>query len=298
MVKLCCSLIVPGRPGFPTIDSYYSTLVHAQSHDIGMIGIDPDAMIIIATGSTFDALPVFSTINGLPHHHIGRINNISILRICLYFCKITAPAPEPWIAGEQIPRFTCIITPINSSIFLSIHCGIEPVRIAWGDGKANAAQPIFGCGGQPFGQALPCISSVGRFEQTTFLAIPCTIFPGPLTGSPDVCINHLRVNGINGNLNGSCIFIEVKHLLESLAAIKGSVNPTLLVGSVWMSQCSHKNPVLILGINSNAADLLGIPKPQVYPGLSCINGLVYTIAHRKVWPLYAFPAANIDNVRV
>jgi len=109
---------------------------------------------------------------------------------------------------------------------------------------------------------------------------------------------------IRGFTGSNCTSIEARvsrpceDLLPGLAAIEGPVQPALLIGSVWMAEHSDEHPVRVLGIDHHLADLLPVAEPHVPPGFPAVRRLVETVADRKVRPLQAFAAADVDDIRI
>ncbi len=62
MVELGRGLIVPGTPGFTAIYRYHRSLISYKQHDVRLLGIDPNAVVVISTGSSFDGHPTATAI--------------------------------------------------------------------------------------------------------------------------------------------------------------------------------------------------------------------------------------------
>src|SRR6266849_6541619 len=63
-----------------------------------------------------------------------------------------------------------------------------------------------------------------------------------------------------------------------------------------MALHGNEDTVRIPGIDDNCRDLLGVAEAKMRPRFSSVNGLIKTIADRKVRPLQAFAASDIKNV--
>src|SRR4051794_35545437 len=76
MIKLCSRLIVPGRKTFAAIYRDDSSLVARDKNDVGIIWIDPDAMIIISARRATKGFPILSAILRFPGYHISTVNYV------------------------------------------------------------------------------------------------------------------------------------------------------------------------------------------------------------------------------
>src|SRR5260370_17582624 len=71
-------LVVPRTPGHSAVNGYDRALIARQNHSLGIAGIDPELMIIVATGSTLDRRPRFPPI---PHPINRRFHHIDGIRV-------------------------------------------------------------------------------------------------------------------------------------------------------------------------------------------------------------------------
>jgi hypothetical protein len=62
VVELRRRLVVPGTPGAAAIHADGGALVHGQQDDIGILGVDPDGVIVVAAGRAFNRGETFAGI--------------------------------------------------------------------------------------------------------------------------------------------------------------------------------------------------------------------------------------------
>src|SRR5579871_6699199 len=62
VIELRGGLIVPGGKGMTAVNGYNRSLIAGDEHDLGMIGIDPDPVVIVASGRAFKSIPRHPTI--------------------------------------------------------------------------------------------------------------------------------------------------------------------------------------------------------------------------------------------
>ena len=74
----------------------------------------------------------------------------------------------------------------------------------------------------------------------------------------------------------------------------------MLVFSVQYPGCGNENPVRVLGVHHNAADVLGIFQPQVLPAFSSVDGAVNAIAEKGARGKFAvgLSGPDIQDIRI
>src|SRR5467141_253966 len=163
VIELRRGLVIPGTPRGPAVHRHQSSLIADQKNDVGMIGVDPQVLIVVTARCAPEAGPGLAAISGLHGHSAGAVNDVGILWVHLRNRKIaTADAPcGAGIVGHARPTLAGIIGPVNSK---SAHAGcygcVEPMRIAGSDGYINLREITR----QALGECMPGITSVRRFE--------------------------------------------------------------------------------------------------------------------------------------
>ncbi len=190
VVKLGRRLIIPRTEGLSAVDSDDSSLIARQNQRIWFIGVDPEPVVVVATGGTPKIVPGFATVLGFPGGYVGNEHHVGIGGVDFYLGEVAAPAPEPRVAAEPGPGCPGIIGSVDPAHFRRIDGGIEPVRVAGSNAKANAAQALSN-GRQAVRQFLPGGAAIGRFVEAAFGSLPGTVFPGALPGRPQVSVNDV-----------------------------------------------------------------------------------------------------------
>src|SRR5262249_55057758 len=62
VIELGCGLVVPRTPGLSAIHAYAGALIAAKNHALRIGRINPERVVIVAAGSAFKRLKIFSTI--------------------------------------------------------------------------------------------------------------------------------------------------------------------------------------------------------------------------------------------
>ena len=62
MIELRGRLVIPGTPGASTVDSDRGALIYAEKDDVGILGIDPDRVIVVSAGRALPGDEVLTTV--------------------------------------------------------------------------------------------------------------------------------------------------------------------------------------------------------------------------------------------
>src|SRR5450755_2167343 len=81
VINLRGGLVVPGTPGLPAIHGDDCALVAGDQDDLGIDRIDPDVLVIVATGRAAKAGPGFAAVGRLPRDGRGHVNDVGVLGI-------------------------------------------------------------------------------------------------------------------------------------------------------------------------------------------------------------------------
>src|SRR6266511_1591982 len=98
-------------------------------------------MIIVTTGSAFDAGEGFSTVGGAMRADVGYVNDVRISRVDLDFSKVITTTPETRLGIHQSPCLTRVVRAVDTSTRRGcIDTRIQPLRIARRDSKTNSSE--------------------------------------------------------------------------------------------------------------------------------------------------------------
>src|SRR5207248_5252378 len=81
VIQLRSRLVIPRAPAFAAVDSDDRALVRSEKNDVGIIGIDPNVLIIVTAGRAAPALPRFAAVRRFPTNYARRVDNLWILWI-------------------------------------------------------------------------------------------------------------------------------------------------------------------------------------------------------------------------
>src|SRR5205814_7450547 len=97
--------------------------------------VDPDTLVVVATGRASNAGPGLTRVGGFPGHGAGHVDDIGILRVHRGYRKISAAdAPRrAWVSSGAQPAFAGVIGAADPNSLAGGHRRIEPLRITGRD---------------------------------------------------------------------------------------------------------------------------------------------------------------------
>src|SRR6185312_7558866 len=290
--------VVPRRETMSAIDGHDRTLVAGDQHDLRMVRVDPQPVIVVTAGRAFEGVPGHPAIHGFPYHHIRRIYNVLVLRIGFHFRKVVPSSPKTLIAVELLPALACIVAAVDTAVCrIGSNGRIQPRRIARRDAKPDPGKPLADIG-QTLCKLVPGRAAIGRLIQPAVGPVPRTVLPGTLAAGPEIGVYDLRIDRIDRDLDRPGVLIFVEHFVPVFAAIRASEYAAFRIRSVRMTEHGDKDAVRIFRIHRQPAHLLSLRQPDVHPCLAGVGGPVYAVSYGKVRPLDPFAACHIDNIRI
>src|SRR5204863_3424343 len=116
-VELSRRLVVPGAPGFPSIQADRRSLIDSQHDSLRVCRIDPNAVIVISTRRAFyrskRAPAVRRTVQVLRRH----IDNVGVLRVYVNLAKVPRPF-DPLVLRRFFPCCSRVVGSVQSAFFL------------------------------------------------------------------------------------------------------------------------------------------------------------------------------------
>jgi len=222
-------------------------LIEGDGDDVGMVGIDPDGVVVVASGSAFDGGESLASVGGAVGGGVGDVDRVFIPGIDLDAAEVVAASVDTFFAVHLLPAFAGIVGAVDAAIFFSVNPGVHAVGIAGRDSGADAADAL-GFAGKAFGELMPGVAAVGGFvESAAGAVVAAADAPGRTARRPEAGEDDLRVAGIEDEVHASGVFIFVENFLEGLAAVEGAEDAALGVGAVGVSLSGDEEAVGIFG---------------------------------------------------
>src|SRR5713226_6804577 len=294
-------LVVPGTPGLAAVHADGRALVHGEGDDVGVFGIDPDGVVVVAAGRALDGREILAGVSGAVSRSVGHVDHIFISWIDAHAAEVVAATPDSLFIIHLLPAFTSIIGAVNTAAFLGVQLfrvdpGIHAVGVAGGDGRTDATD-TFGLAGQSLGELPPSVATVGGFVESAAGPVVATAGrPRRTARGPHAGEDHLRVAGIEDQIHAADVFVFVENLLPGLAAVERTEHAALGVRPVGMSLGRDEQAIGIFGIDDDGCDLLRVAQSEMLPGVARVGRFVDSVAYGKIGTTQAFSTANVDYV--
>ncbi|MBA7642257.1 hypothetical protein ES703_49946 [subsurface metagenome] len=89
-----------------------------------------------------------------------------------------------------------------------------------------------------------------------------------------------------------------QYFLPFLSAVGGLVQSPLRIFRIQMPEGRHIDDVRILGMDDDAADMVGFFKAHILPGFAGVCGLVHSVSPVRASGVVGFSGSDPDNVRI
>ncbi len=124
---------------------------------------------------------------------------------------------------------------------------------------------------QPLREPPPRAAAVQRLVEPRVRPPEAGVLPRALAVLPQSRVHVARVGGIDLDLRGAGVVVDVEHLLPCPAAVDGTEHTSLRVRPVRMAHARHEHDVGVRRMDNQAAHLLDVGEPDVAPGLAAVG---------------------------
>src|SRR5262249_16103889 len=83
LVELGGRLVVPGTPGFAAVDGDGRALVAGEQDDVRVVGVDPNAVVVVAAGRPLDGGERLAAVGRAVGRGVGDVDDVLVLRVRL-----------------------------------------------------------------------------------------------------------------------------------------------------------------------------------------------------------------------
>ena len=130
VIELCRGLVVPGTPSLAAIHADGRALIHSERDDVGVFGIDPDGMVVVASGSAFDGGEVLASVIRPVGRNVGHKDHVPISRIDAHASEVVAASPHAVFGVHELPAFARIVGAIDATVIPRIDQRVHAIGIA------------------------------------------------------------------------------------------------------------------------------------------------------------------------
>ena len=218
MVELAGGLVEPTGPCAAVVDRNYRPLIDAEDAALRMVGIDPELMIVIASGRSLDRHKVLSAVGGTVDVDVDRVDRIGIFRLDGHAAEVPAARPDTRVAAGARPVRSAVITPVHAALR-----GIDDCVDAPRAGRRNGDSDVARFRRKPVSDDLgPVIAAVRRFEKTAAGTIRRRIdAPRRAARLPERGVENIRIARLEGEVDraGVVVVVAREHALPRRSAI-------------------------------------------------------------------------------
>src|SRR5260370_11215010 len=131
VIELRRWLVVPTAPRLAAVHADDRALIGAERDNLRMFHANPDALIIVAAGGSFETYKCFSSVRGLPRRGVRNVNDFRIVRSDGNAHRARTAAADAAVAIDLLPRLANIIGTINARVAaLGLHPGVLTVVVS------------------------------------------------------------------------------------------------------------------------------------------------------------------------
>src|SRR2546429_8239188 len=251
VVELRRRLIALRGPVLATVDGDGGAAVIAVDHAIGIVGIDPQAVMIAVGG--IEAFERFAAIVRTEQAGVGDVHLVGIFGVRPNVGEIPGTLTKTMIVVNQGPGGAAVIATVETAFF-RFDKRVNHVRIGAGNGHANAAERALGYA-VAF-DALPGCAIVVRTVETVFVTATVE-HPRRAVAFPHCGEKHVGILRIENNVDAAGAIVEVENFLPGLAAITSAEDAPFRVRAVGMAESGDQGDVGIRGMDDDLADVAG-----------------------------------------
>ena len=296
VIELGRWLVVPRCPGPGAIHADDNSLIAGQNHAGRIVGVKPQAVVIIAAGSALDGVKSFPAVGGSIRRGITHIDYIRILAIHGDAAEIPSPSPNAWVGIGQSPVRARVIGAIDAALF-RVRQKVNAAGLSGCHGNAHPSEPVRRQAVP--GDLLPIVPAIRRFVEPAARPIRWRInIPRRPPSLPKRSVDDSRIARVKGKIDGSGILVFKKHALPRLAAVGGAEHTALGIRGVRVAEHCRENHVRIVGVYEDAPDLPTVLEPDMRPGAAGVLRFVHPVAVGNVRAHVRLARTHINHLGV
>ena len=294
VVELARRLVEPARPGPAAVQRHQRSLVHAQDAAVGIVGIDPQAVEVVARGVALDrqeggAAVLRAQDDGVAHPHL-----VGVLRVGGELAEVPAALPDARVAAGLAPARPVVVGAVEPAR-LGVDQGVHPVRRGGGDGQADPPRRVRQAAARDRRPgAAPVVGLVEPAPRSVGGRVDVPRRPSRL---PQGGVDGVGVAGLELQVDGARVGVLEQHARPAGAPVGGAEHSALRVGSVGVAQGGDEQHLGVARVHQYAGDLARVGKPDGGPVRAAVGGAEHAHALRDVRAHVGFARAHVERGR-
>jgi hypothetical protein len=274
------------------IEGFIDASIPADQVVPGILGIDPQGMVVYMTALGADAFPGPAAVQGHFRNGLHGIDLVHIHRIAVNLVIVLSagvmvahffPGGPPVFGPEKSPFF-----------FRGFHDQVKHIAVGRRYGDAHSPDMHLG---KPLHDGVPALPAIlgavhGRFGSAADLGKDMP--PALLAGG----IQYIRIHRIHHYIIYPCILADLQHLAPGLPAIGRLIQAAVPAGSPGRSFGCHKDHIGIPGVHHDASDLAGLFQSHVLPGLAAVLRFVDPVSIAQGPLVVVLPGSQPEQVGI
>src|SRR5216683_5832906 len=128
VIELRRWLVEPGTPRLTAIAGHNRSLVATENHPPRLIGINPQLVIVVASGRDFERCKRLPTVARLVSCGVRNIDSVRILGVHAELSEIPSAPPDAPVSRNPLPTLPAVVR-TKKTAFLGIHDQINSPRV-------------------------------------------------------------------------------------------------------------------------------------------------------------------------
>jgi len=114
VIELASGLVEPIAPGFAAVEADSGALIDAENHALRILRIDPENVIVIASGSAFECREGFTAVERAIRGGLHRVDRVRIARIDVNAADVTV-AGDACVGCDFAPSASRVVGAIEAA---------------------------------------------------------------------------------------------------------------------------------------------------------------------------------------
>src|SRR5581483_228265 len=284
----------PRRMLLQAVDADDGALIAAENHAIGVVGRDPELVVIVAARRSLERLAErLAAVARTVDAGVRDVDEIGVLRIGDDLAEVPAASPDALIARRLRPRRAAVVGAEEAAL-LRVDDRVHAAGPRGGDRQPDAAASL---DRNPRVDLLPVVAAVGRLEDPAAGTVGGRVHaPRRTPRVPERRVDRARVRRIDREIDRADVVALEEHFLPRRAAVLRTEDAAIRIRAVRVAERCDVDEVRVARVNEDARDVLRVVESDVPPRLAGIGRLVHSVAVRDLRPHVGLARADVHGV--